>query len=120
MKTLLHQPIGLLMALIMLIVLFVLPQASQARVFISDGSGGGPGGGAEGDPLDSNDYSGGGGGGNVHERHIVPRDSDLVLFDSIASSGTLMLRVEIIDDVPVFFIYIISGGQVAVEASHDR
>jgi hypothetical protein len=120
MKTLLHKPIGLLMALIMLMVLFVLPQASQAKVFLSDGSGGGPGGGAEGDPLDSNDYSGGGDDGNVHERRIIPRDSDLVLFDAIASSETLMLRVEFIDDVPVFFIYIISSGQAAAEASHDR
>lgn len=118
MKKLLHNPIGIIAALVMVATLLVIPQTSLARVMISDGTHpGGPGGG-EGDPLDSNDYSGGGG-GESHEQRIIPRGSGWVLFETSASQ-VIMLRVNYIEDIPVFSIYIISASELQAEASHVR
>ncbi len=120
MKTLLQNPAGLLAALAMVAILLVLPQAAQAKVFLSDGTHpGGPGGG-EGDPLDSNDYDGGGDDGDVHERGIIPRDTDVVLFESMQSSRMIILRVDYLDGVPVFSVYAVSASGRDAEASHVR
>ena len=120
MNTLLQKPFGLMAALVMVLTILILPQAPLARVLISDGTNPGSSGGGEGDPLDSNDYSSGGGDGEVHERRIIPRDSDLVVFDLRASSGVIMLRVDFIGDVPVFSIFIASAAEVRPEASYVR
>ncbi len=120
MKTLLRNPVGLLTALVMVAILLILPQAAQAKMVISDGTHpGGPGGG-EGDPLDSNDYGGGGDGGDVHERGIIPGYSDVVLFECMQSSRMIILRVDYLDGVPVFSVYVVSASERDAEASHVR
>ncbi len=121
MKTLLQNPIVKITALVVVTTLLLVPQASQARMMMSDGTNqGGPGGGGEGDPLDSNDYVGGGGDDTVHERRIIPRDSDLVIYEIEAASHVIMLRVDIMDGVPIFSIYAVSASDLGAEASHVR
>ncbi len=121
MNKLLRKPIGILASLVMVLTMLILPQAALAKVFLSNGdepsSGGG---GSEGDPLDSNDYSGGDGGGSVHQRRVVPRGIDLIPFDTGAFHGIILLRVEFIGDIPVFSLYIADSPQAQPEAGHGR
>lgn len=120
MNKLLPKPIGILAAVFMLLTVIIMPQAAWAKVMISDGSGQGGGGSSEGDPLDSNDYSGGGGDDGVHERRVIPRGFDYIIYDIQVSSQAIMLRVDFIGDIPVFSIYFAADSGVKTEASHVR
>jgi len=120
MNTLLRKPNGIFASLIVVMIMLILPQASLAKVFISDGTNPGSPGGGEGDPLDSNDYSGGGGDGEVHQRRIIPRDFGLIIFDLMASQRTVMLRVDYIGSVPVFSVHVVNVLEFQAEADHVR
>jgi len=120
MKTLLRNPIGIFAALVMMVTLFVLPQSAQAKVLLFGGSDpGSPGGGSEGDPLDSNDYTGDGTDDVVHEQKSITRNPS-VFYEIKTSSQTLMLRIEFIGDIPVFSIYAVGESGLLPEASHVR
>lgn len=119
MKTMLRNTLGTLVILILVTVMMAAPPEALARMQMSNGNGQ-QGGGGEGDPLDSNDYgSGDGSGGDiVHQRRIVPRGPDGVIFDLEASGKRLILRVDFLGEVPVFYLEIISVGESRVEANH--
>ena len=120
MNTLLRKPLIIFASLIMMVMVLILPQVSSAKMFISDGSSPGSPGGGEGDPLDSNDYSGDGDDGAVHQRRDIPRDFNLTIFDLGATSTTILVQVEYLGNVPVFTFHVVNISDYQSEAKHVR